>query len=59
MRGMPLSLPQFIEPAKLRPGEAFDSEDYFFELKWDGMRALAFVDGWYRLLSRNPADVSV
>ncbi len=27
------------------PGEAFDSPDHFFEVKWDGIRALAYKDG--------------
>lgn len=32
----------------------FDSEDWLFEIKWDGYRALAFVDGQkVSLLSRN------
>jgi len=26
-------------------GEAFDSEEFLFEVKWDGTRAMAFVDG--------------
>ena len=37
-------LPQFIEPMHAKLGEAFDSDDYLFELKWDGMRTLAFID---------------
>jgi len=28
-----------------KPGKAFDSDDHVFELKWDGMRTLAFVEG--------------
>ena len=36
----------------------FDSGDYLFELKWDGVRALAAIEGrrwrlWPRLLNRN------
>jgi bifunctional non-homologous end joining protein LigD len=35
-------------------GEPFDSEDHYYEIKWDGIRALALVDGdGLRLLSRN------
>ena len=41
-----ISLPASIEPmlASLarRP---FDSPDHIFELKWDGLRALAFISG--------------
>jgi bifunctional non-homologous end joining protein LigD len=35
----------------------FDSDDYFFEIKWDGVRALAAVEGngWH-LWGRNLAD---
>ncbi len=32
----------------------FDSKDWFFELKWDGVRAIAYIDnGEVSLLSRN------
>jgi ATP-dependent DNA ligase len=38
-------------------GEPFDSEEYLFEIKWDGTRMLAFVeeDG-YRLINRHRAE---
>jgi DNA ligase D-like protein (predicted ligase) len=37
--------------------EPFDSFDYFFEVKWDGVRALAAVEGGdYRLWGRERAD---
>lgn len=37
----------------------FDSPDWSFELKWDGVRVIAFVgDGAVRLQSRNLRDVS-
>jgi bifunctional non-homologous end joining protein LigD len=41
-------------------GEAFDSDEYAFEVKWDGTRALAFVDapGRYRLLNRRQIDIT-
>jgi ATP-dependent DNA ligase len=39
--------------------EAFDSEAHLFEVKWDGIRALAFVEGdGYRLLTRHRRDVT-
>jgi bifunctional non-homologous end joining protein LigD len=42
-----------------RPGEAFDSPDYGFEVKWDGTRILAFIDAsGYRLLNRRRADAT-
>lgn len=41
-----ISLPASIEPMLVslarRP---FDSPDHIFELKWDGLRALAFISG--------------
>jgi DNA ligase D-like protein (predicted ligase) len=46
-------LPRFIEPMLSSPGKPFDSDDYLFEIKWDGVRALAFIeDGSYRLVNR-------
>lgn len=34
-------------------GEPFDSDDHLFEVKWDGMRALAFTDrGGLRMFNR-------
>jgi len=38
------ALPDFIAPMLSQPGEAFDSKDCFFEIKWDGTRCLAFID---------------
>jgi bifunctional non-homologous end joining protein LigD len=41
------------------PGRPFDSEDHFFEYKWDGIRAIAMLeDGAVRVLSRNGVDVT-
>lgn len=40
-----------------RVGEPFDSDEHLFEVKWDGFRAIAFVeDGGYRLVSRKRTD---
>jgi DNA ligase D-like protein (predicted ligase) len=33
-----------IAPMLAVPGRSFDSTDYLFEIKWDGIRALAFFD---------------
>jgi ATP-dependent DNA ligase len=42
-----------------QPGTPFDSDDFLFELKWDGTRALAFIEpGGFRLLSRQGLDRS-
>ena len=40
-------------------GELFDSDDHLYEIKWDGIRALALVDrdGW-SLVSRNKQSLS-
>ena len=38
---------------------AFDGEDWGFEPKWDGIRALAECSGSTRLLSRNRKDITV
>ena len=40
-------------------GEAFDDEDWAFEPKWDGVRALAVVEDGVRLITRNRRDVTV
>jgi len=36
----------------------FDSETHFFEVKWDGYRALAFLEDGTRLQSRNLRDIT-
>jgi DNA ligase D-like protein (predicted ligase) len=49
-------LPAFIEPMLAVAGQPFDSADHSFEIKWDGTRALALIDGGraapYRLPNR-------
>ena len=50
-----------IEPIRpmlaSRAAEPFDSGEYFFEVKWDGVRALAAVDrGRWRMWGRELAD---
>lgn len=53
-------LPKIIKPmmAATAP-EPFDSNDYFFELKWDGVRCLAFVEHeQVRLQSRELVDIT-
>lgn len=52
---MPASrqLPEFIPPMLALAGEPFDSDEHLFEIKWDGTRAIAYIeDGEYRLLNR-------
>jgi bifunctional non-homologous end joining protein LigD len=39
--------------------KAFDNPDWLFEIKWDGYRAVAFLDGGkLRLVSRNQNDMT-
>ena len=39
--------------------EPFDGEDWLFEIKWDGYRAVAFIEGGnVRLVSRNQTDLT-
>ena len=54
------SLPKTIKPMLARLGRRpFDSPDHLFELKWDGIRALAFVEGGtLKLMSRNAKDIT-
>ena len=54
------SLPATIRPMLARLAQLpFDSADHIFELKWDGIRALAFVAGGRtRLQNRNLDDIT-
>jgi len=39
--------------------EPFDGPDWLFEIKWDGYRAVAFIEeGKARLVSRNQNDLT-
>ena len=49
-------LPRLL-PMLAVPGAPFDSLEYGFELKWDGIRAMAAVEtAGYRLWGRERAD---
>lgn len=39
-----LQLPNHIEPMLAKIGDPFDSSEHVFELKWDGVRAVTYVD---------------
>ena len=54
------TLPAAIKPMLARlTRRPFDSPDHIFELKWDGIRALAFVEaGRLRLQDRNLRDIT-
>ncbi|MFZ5642422.1 MAG: non-homologous end-joining DNA ligase [Bacillota bacterium] len=48
-----------IKPMLAVNSKPFDSEEYLFEVKWDGYRALAYLDSNYtELRSRNQLDIS-
>ena len=53
-------MPSAIQPMLASVVEkAFDDPDWLFEIKWDGYRAIAFVDdGSVRLVSRNQNDLT-
>ena len=54
----PPPLPPFVRPMLAQPGRAFDSDQHLFEIKWDGIRALAFVEhAGYRLVSRHGLEL--
>jgi ATP dependent DNA ligase domain len=46
--------PSFIEPMKALPVEKLPERDWFYEIKFDGYRALAFKEGKdVKVVSRN------
>ncbi len=46
--------PTFLRPMLARAGRPFDSDQHLFELKWDGICALAYGEpAGYRLVSRH------
>src|SRR5713226_6075963 len=48
-----------IRPMLAKMGEAFDSEDYLFEVKWDGLRAILYKNrDKLELQNRNLRDVT-
>jgi DNA ligase D-like protein (predicted ligase) len=53
-----MTLPDKIRPMLAVAAEPFDAPDYFFEVKWDGWRCLAYLDGTTRLQSRNLQDLN-
>jgi ATP-dependent DNA ligase len=52
-------LPGFIRPMLAVAGTPFDDTDYLFEIKWDGIRMLAFIEAdGYRLMNRHGIDTT-
>ena len=54
------AMPATIHPMLAESVEkAFDGAEWLFEIKWDGYRAIAFIDGGkVRLVSRNQNDLT-
>lgn len=54
-----MELPRFVPPMLATRGAPFDSDEYLFEIKWDGVRALASCEGREaQLVSRNEQPLS-
>lgn len=54
-----MPLPEHIEPMLATSGEPFDSPAHVFELKWDGVRAMAYAEqGTLRLHGRRRRDLA-
>jgi bifunctional non-homologous end joining protein LigD len=53
-------MPTVIHPMLATPtAKAFDNPDWLFEIKWDGYRAVAFIEGGrVRLVSRSQNDLT-
>src|SRR6201989_2494827 len=54
-------MPRLVKPRLGSPAHEFpaDEEDYGWELKWDGLRAVAYVSGGtVRLVSRNEKEMA-
>ncbi|WP_449241511.1 non-homologous end-joining DNA ligase [Desulfoscipio gibsoniae] len=47
-----------IEPMLAVPARPFDDSEYYFEVKWDGYRCLAYLDNLTTLVSRNLKDIT-
>ena len=53
------SLPAFVKPMLASSGTAFDDDNFLFEVKWDGIRMLAFLEAaGYRLCNRHGIDTT-
>jgi bifunctional non-homologous end joining protein LigD len=52
-------LPDWIEPMLAKPGELPGDDGWAYEIKWDGIRALAYVEGGrMRLMSRRKTNIT-
>lgn len=51
-------LPDHVDPMLAKIGRPFDSDHHLFEVKWDGTRAIALIDGGaYRMHNRKRRDM--
>src|SRR5919108_2773181 len=49
-----ITIPKFSPIIPVRRSSVFNGGDWFYEIKYDGFRALAYLEkGWCRLVSRN------
>lgn len=54
-----MQLPEHIEPMLAKIGDPFDSLEHVFELKWDGVRAVSYVDAFgVRMHGRRRRDLA-
>jgi bifunctional non-homologous end joining protein LigD len=54
----PTEIPGLVEPMLPTLGSLPADGDWGYEFKWDGLRAIAYVDGDLRLVTRNKTDVT-
>jgi len=47
-----------VKPMLAVPAQPFDDPAYFFEIKWDGYRCLAYLDSQTTLVSRNLKNIT-
>ncbi len=56
---MAVALPEHIEPMLARIGTPFDDPGHLFEIKWDGVRAITYVeDGRHRMHGRRRRNLA-
>lgn len=46
------TLPTFIEPMAAKLDQPFDSDEFLYEIKWDGFRGVCYVDSTLRIVGR-------
>src|SRR5256885_15857117 len=56
----PRQLPDYVEPMLAKIGRPFDDPRFLFEVKWDGTRAMTFIDGGRtpRMMNRRRRDIA-